>query len=466
MTVASSPAPAANRSPATRRRRWPIVLACLLGLAAVPVAGYLYLARSADRELEMAIEEVDRVDPRWRFDDWLADRKPIPDAENPAVVIAKANVLLGPGSFYVGEKNHRLFESLTPVNRLNGPQVAALRAAFTRHAEAVKLARTLKELSGEGRFAIRHSLDHFSTDITPLQRGRTVVDMLRYDAMLRAEDDDAAGAIESCRALLSAARAIGDEPFLFAAQVRFSEQTVAVNALERSLAQGEPPADQLQAMQDLLAREIDATFFLQALRGERGDLDRMLVGVQRGKVKITAIRGGGSWDDWLLDAFPSMVGRGRAEHLRLSSQAVAAARLPVEQQGEAFDKVVAAGRASKTVVARTLMGSVAKVAQENHCGQANLRCALVGVALERYRLNHVKWPASLSALVTDGLLVAVPLDPFDGQPLRYKLVQDGVIVYSVGLDGVDNGGAIDRDNPNQPGTDLGFRLWSTAFRRQ
>ncbi len=60
----------------------------------------------------------------------------------------------------------------------------------------------------------------------------------------------------------------------------------------------------------------------------------------------------------------------------------------------------------------------------------------------------------------------MPLDPFDGQPLRYKVVADGVLIYSVGLDGVDDGGAINRENWTTPGTDLGFRLWNTASRRQ
>src|SRR5260370_752405 len=155
MTMASPSARAANRSPA-KRRRWPIVLACLLGLAAVPIAGYLYLAQSADRELEAAIEEADRLDPGWRYDDLLADRKPISDEENPAVLVGKVDALLRPEPFNVTEKNYRLFDNLPSINRLNGPQIAALRAAFTRHAEAVKLARTLKDLPGEGRFAIYH----------------------------------------------------------------------------------------------------------------------------------------------------------------------------------------------------------------------------------------------------------------------------------------------------------------------
>ena len=35
---------------------------------------------------------------------------------------------------------------------------------------------------------------------------------------------------------------------------------------------------------------------------------------------------------------------------------------------------------------------------------------------------------------------AIPEDPFDGRPLRYKKLEKGYVVYSIGPDGVDDGG--------------------------
>ena len=37
-------------------------------------------------------------------------------------------------------------------------------------------------------------------------------------------------------------------------------------------------------------------------------------------------------------------------------------------------------------------------------------------------------------------LNAVPADPFDGQPLRFKRLSKGYVIYSVGSDGRDDGG--------------------------
>ena len=49
---------------------------------------------------------------------------------------------------------------------------------------------------------------------------------------------------------------------------------------------------------------------------------------------------------------------------------------------------------------------------------ARLRCAATACAVERYRLKHGKLPKDLNALVPE-FMNKVPIDPFDGKPLRY-----------------------------------------------
>jgi hypothetical protein len=61
------------------------------------------------------------------------------------------------------------------------------------------------------------------------------------------------------------------------------------------------------------------------------------------------------------------------------------------------------------------------------------------IAVERHRLAHGSYPASLAELVP-AYLPTVPVDQFDGKALRYKVVDGKPLLYSVGCDGVDNGG--------------------------
>ena len=68
------------------------------------------------------------------------------------------------------------------------------------------------------------------------------------------------------------------------------------------------------------------------------------------------------------------------------------------------------------------------------------RMLVVAIALKRHQLRHGNYPAELSTLAPD-LLARVPIDLMDGKPLRYRLQSNGTyLLYSVGEDGVDDGG--------------------------
>jgi hypothetical protein len=74
--------------------------------------------------------------------------------------------------------------------------------------------------------------------------------------------------------------------------------------------------------------------------------------------------------------------------------------------------------------------------------EARRRILITAIALERYHEKTGSYPQSLAALAPD-FLKTVPMDFMDGQPLRYRLTEDGhFILYSIGLDCVDNGGII------------------------
>ena len=65
---------------------------------------------------------------------------------------------------------------------------------------------------------------------------------------------------------------------------------------------------------------------------------------------------------------------------------------------------------------------------------------MTAVALEQFRAAHNnRYPASLSEL-TPKYLDAPLMDPFDGQPLRYRKQDAGYVLYSIGPDLKDDGG--------------------------
>jgi hypothetical protein len=77
------------------------------------------------------------------------------------------------------------------------------------------------------------------------------------------------------------------------------------------------------------------------------------------------------------------------------------------------------------------------------------------IALKRYQLKHGNYPPDLNSLVPE-FVSAVPLDPVDGQPLRYRRNADGTfLLYSVGENGMDDGG----DPSLEPGVTSSNYAW-------
>jgi len=75
---------------------------------------------------------------------------------------------------------------------------------------------------------------------------------------------------------------------------------------------------------------------------------------------------------------------------------------------------------------------------ENRC-LADCRAAHTAMALERYYLAQGRVAESIDSLVPE-YLARVPKDPFDGQALRYRQLDQGFVVYSVGEDLSDDEG--------------------------
>jgi len=61
-------------------------------------------------------------------------------------------------------------------------------------------------------------------------------------------------------------------------------------------------------------------------------------------------------------------------------------------------------------------------------------------------------------------LETVPTDPFTGDPLRYKLIEGGCAIYSVGEDGADDGGTplTPDGRAYERGTDIVIRMGNHA----
>jgi hypothetical protein len=114
--------------------------------------------------------------------------------------------------------------------------------------------------------------------------------------------------------------------------------------------------------------------------------------------------------------------------------------LGIHSKGEDFGPLFGAPGNGLRSLFSDCVDSLSRVLPRVFVAEASRELALTALALKRYQLRHGQFPADLSALVP-GFLPSLPRDPADGQALRYRPKPDGTfLLYSIGEDGVDNGG--------------------------
>ncbi len=483
-----------NSKPWRRRPLW----ICALVLIPVLLALFAYFSShyAGDKRLQEAIAEADRLDPDWRLADLEAKQLPFPDpAKNGIDQVVRIRNASPPRAWpewpftqfdndptYLKEVRKAMDSSLVgdrmAPTLLNAEQERVLRAELTRNAASIEQARRLPEYP-YGRFPVRWSKDYFSTVFTHRMFARWVGNLMTYDARLCAHEGDVTGAFQDVKATIYASRAIGVEPTLQSQLVRIQCDTIADQILEKSLACGRGSEKELLDLQKVLEQEAQTPFFLTGIRGERACLDAVMERIQNGEFTIGEywrfMTDGGTFFPWgrvapvgaafFLKTVTTYlnVRNERAELLHLINEFVEFGKLPAEEMAKSIsakEKVWIQQYPFKD----NLVYESSRYVMADLRAKAILRTAYTGLAMERFHLAKGHWPNTLQELVPS-YLSAVPLDPFDGAPLRLVRKGSAVIVYSVSNDLVDDGGVLLID-PTSKGSDIGFVLHDPNQRRQ
>jgi len=98
------------------------------------------------------------------------------------------------------------------------------------------------------------------------------------------------------------------------------------------------------------------------------------------------------------------------------------------------------GHATPRGILGVTRGPSATIVETEFRTLADWRIIRTMVALRRYEQEHGAYPDTLERLVPD-YLAAIPVDPFGGGLLRYRRQATSYVVYSVGLNLRDDGGA-------------------------
>jgi hypothetical protein len=422
-----------------------------------------------NRDLQDAIADADLLDPGWRLMELEEARPEIPDEENSAVQVLAAWRLIPAGWWAKGGNPTFVekLEQLAPDASLVRDENQILSIELAKASAALKAMRPLSDLP-RGRYIIHWSPDAVGTLIPHAQEAAELCGLLQMHAYRQIQDGDIDGAIATCRAILNIGRSFGDEPVAMTQLIRLRYRIRCLRGLERALAQGEASEAALASIQRLLEDEAEQPIFLVLARADRAAIHQFLEvterkGIDRATYGMRS-RTGYFQLDHLLDR-----GKARgchADYLRFLNECVEIAKLPPEQQAERLDRL---DRKEPENLPDLLAGltkdsDFKRLARQVLRSIAFLRCGIMAIACERFRLANGRWPERLDELVPRYLL-SVPIDPFDRRPVHYVRKAEGVLIYT--LEGEeDDGGQRVQMKPGEPDRDVGIQLWDAKQRRQ
>jgi hypothetical protein len=456
------------------RRRW---LKSLVAFIAVALLGYgglwLYQRWDAARDYEQLIAELDEHDPGWQLADRLAARPPIPPGQNSAEVVRAIHQMIGR---WPSAQLENALKDLgrEPFRRLSDEQFALLDAELKKVPEALAEVHKLINLP-QGRFEV----DWKGADWLPgsldrhAQMPRTVISLLQGEGRHLTHQDKYDDAAHCSIGMVNAGRSLVGDPRVIPVLVRLACQHVAVSNVERVLAQGSVPPETLRLLSECFREEAAAISPLEMLRDDRALCHACLLDIREGRLSDPEFA-----EELSRKPAHTYMLRSMSEMVEAVRQSPEDNLLALRGRFPSFEprllEMKESGPASwfgpkPRYLAALHLGllepAIMRVIDAIYRTKARLRCAVAALAAEAYRLKHGKWPDWPAQLVPD-FLPEWSTDPIDGQPLRWLRRSDGLLIYSIGPDGKDNGGDRGPDGSRNEGIDFGFQLWDTNERSQ
>ena len=278
--------------------------------------------------------------------------------------------------------------------------------------------------------------------------------LLAQHAVLLADTGDVAGAAEALAGVFALANSLQNEPVLISQLVRVACSQIGIDALKWVVNRAPFNSAQLAKLSDALDPCCNERGFWRGLVGERcmsvatwdarmgPGFDATIGALSpefRSKVDVDGLRKhvqGALFEDDLVYM------------LHILDLAIQGAKLPPEEGHSKLQeamKLVQEAPSDYLITnynggsgqSNVFAGIRATEARDRMV--AGSRTAAAALAVKRYQLQNGALPDLLGQVVPR-YMPAVPLDPYDGQPLRYRKEPVKYVVYSISKNGRDDGG--------------------------
>ena len=375
-------------------------------------------------------------------------RRPLLDTENGALVLTQAFAL---ARTFPDSRSNEVVEPklLTRTNVWTSATRALVEAYVQTNQPA--LAKVHESLVLPG---FRYPVDFSYGPETELPHLGGLKLMARIAALQTAIEADGGRADEwpeDAMLQLTLARTLDDEPTVISHLVRNAILRMAVKATERSLNRVTPSNEMCKRLQDAFTRVGETNSLPLAFVGERAMLIptfrlswKEIQSFSQGEEEKNQLRKPQQYSGkptlflWLSGLFE----RDLNFFLETMQTCASMAALPTPQNLALTNYLESAIKVSKErtyFLSGMLLPAYSRIIVREVSTRSLIDLAITALAVERFRHQRGQLPTTLAELTPD-FLEKVPRDPFDGAPVRYRVLAKGYVIYSVDADGHDDGG--------------------------
>lgn len=448
--------------------RHPVILA-VLGLLVVLALGVFAFSRNAENRYQKMIREIRARGEPTTVEELIAATPGLPSNENQflramaltesikAFKIDDDCLKLLP---YVGTADFEITGT-----KLAPEQAVAVRAYLNEQKKLlVELHAALS--TGHGEFRPVFTTPLINTLLPELSNGRTLAKVLALCVRDAADRGDAKTATDCLIDMYRfSAMWDGKRSMLIGALVKITILDFAFDATERVVNANLLTEESLAT----ISRQVDAIALRKLMHHayitERVMMIDLLEWMKQSPGNTTSFVPSPSG----MRLVPGITALNGAEILRFYEAVLPALDGPTKNAIEQIDAVSSLQQSLPwyQFYARTLAPVRSMAIKSWVRCEGKRQAMLVAIACERYRLKHGTWPEKLDALVPE-FLDAVPLDPFDEKPIRFARIPEGIKVWSIGEDFVDNGGDVRRldPDPKKRPTDWGWVILDPPLRNR
>lgn len=462
-------------------RKWLIGIGLLvLVVLTVLVAEWQYTLRRRDPRLDAIRAKLDETEPGWQLDDivrrWNAN---VPPTEINVAEKVRVGLRLVPREFEQWKMTTRVSRNdLIVGERLRTDRLTELVEQLPHLVPAVEQFHRCRRFPSGGNRLTYAAPFPFETTFDDDILGRDD-DILSWAILAVANRGHGDEAIDLCRTQLHLRRAYGDDPIGMARFRAECEVSSAIDNVQSVLGLTEPRVGLAELQMELS----DTVKFLRSeshILEQRARFDQIMRKVIDGHINTDRYIQGVSSRNWCGNrnhgivatlAFTMAKRHAKSNHatiLEVTTAARDATKMSGPSRLHALRSLPFPTSGSRThLFVIDFVEGIERDVLLPMMIEAKLQSMIAALASEQFRHGTGRWPESLNEIPRI-LLPQLPIDPFTDKPVLLRHFDKGILIYTVGKNGLDEHGRSlePKDDPFEvgPGDDNGIALLNPTAR--